>query len=216
MSSRTRFLWSVVALTLPLSVTACDDDTATGNGNGALTADVVESFLNQNISKADAWFDGLSRLLLAVGGGPADGVTVSLDGTVATATVDIDLDGDGTRESSVGGTLTFNTADLDLANGATLSITDIDSPGFSGSMTANVMDLGSGSIEAIGNANFPLTGGPTVDVPEFGLSVTPVVGFVFGFADVEVGGLSMEILFEDDGLGGWQMRVIGSDFEFVV
>lgn len=216
MFPRTRFPTLILLVALPLSVAAiCHEDETTGT-NG-ITPDVIESFLQQRVDeRSDAFFDGLSRLLTAVAGGPADGVTITPNANVINATVDIDLDGDGTRESTVGGGLTFASTEYDLTEGATLSISNIDSPGFSGSLSASATEVGTGTIQVAGGANFPITDGPTVDVPSFGVTVVPFANFVQGFAEVEVGGLSMDVFFEEDGLGGWQMRVVGEDFDFTV
>jgi hypothetical protein len=68
----------------------------------------------------------------------------------------------------------------------------------------------------LGSASFDSEAGPTVDFPDFALVITPFANFVEGYVDIEVADFSATAFFEADGLGGWQTRVVGDDFEFVV
>ena len=68
----------------------------------------------------------------------------------------------------------------------------------------------------MGSASVRSTDGPPVDVTDFGVTVWYYANFIEGWAEATVGGTDICITFEEDGAGGWQMRVEVGDDEFII
>lgn len=206
-----RSLWLAAALPPLLFLGACSGDSTSGTAR--TTPEDVVSFLEANASKAELLVEAFTRLVTAIAGGPADGVTLTPSGSEVAATVELDLDGDGARETSVEGFARFASPALSFAEGATLEITAIDNPSTSGTADANVNSIGIGNFLFDGSATFDAANGATVESPQFGFTVSIIEGAVFGYADFKVGTIIATMVFEPDGAGGWQFRVEGEDFE---
>ncbi len=216
---RARLLGTVAAVTLCLSIAACQDDTTE---QAAVEPADVEAFLQANIGGAGAFFDAVRRVVLAAAGDAVEGVTFTPVADGLAVTIGMDFDGDGTYETTASGLATFWSPDMTFEQGATVEINSISTPGgMSGSGSADVAATANGGVAyAPGSASFRTGSGAEVDIPAMGFTVTPFADFIVGFVDFEVreggGTVAGTIFFEDDGSGGWQMRVEGEDFEFVV
>jgi hypothetical protein len=113
-------------------VAACDEEPTGSNGNGGGSGNISDPATFQSFMETaflDGFIgvvDGLNRLLVAVEAGPPGGdgvrITEPTPGSF-TAEIDVDLDGDGSRESTL-----FGAASGDIQLGASLSVTSINNP----------------------------------------------------------------------------------------
>jgi hypothetical protein len=226
---------ALIALGTALFAAACSSST-TGSGDdggssGGLPNNIVnpvvfERFLEDvGVPAAEGLIDGLNRLIAAIGGGPADGVTIiPSGGNSVSVQLAADLDGDGSRESTI-----FGAATGDLFTGATVSITSVAVPAIpsltaTASAGAEVM-----SATTVGLDN--ITGTTSMDEPGSqnaadavttagSLEVDLVAATVSGFLDCLISGegqqLVVRLAFEGDGAGGWPIRVTGAGVDFTV
>lgn len=228
---RSRAVRSLVPLIVVamLGWAACgeDEDPMGGGGGGGNIADpdVFETEVSARFGPAAAGvIDALQRLLDASNGEPPDGVVISPTSTGADVTVQLDLDGDGTRESTVSGSV-----DGEIETGALFTVSGISVPSLpdlSGGMSARgtqttsttlVFDQMSGSASADppgpdNAASASISNGViTLDLLTQNLS---------GFIDIVVTShgesLIIEITFESDGAGGWRARFEGEGVDFTV
>jgi hypothetical protein len=182
-------------------VAACDEEPTGTNGNGGGGGNISDPAIFQAFIEAGflegfgGVVDGFNRLLVAVEAGPPGGdgvrITEPTPGNFS-AEIDIDLDGDGSRETTL-----FGAGSGDILVGASLSITGITDPNeptLTVSFAATVLQTGptgvvleniSGSVSAdppgSGNA-------ATVDITSGVIAVDPVVGAPTGFLDTTVTG----------------------------
>lgn len=212
-------LWGLAALTLVL-VVSCEDEPTNG-GVDPLQAQ-FESLLEDALDLAPGALDAFQRVTTALAGGPLDGVMVTVNGSNVNISVDVDADGNGSRETTVTGNAFFNTPALDLADGATGSLTVPSSSGFTNTVSGSAVMQGTGTL-VVDN----ITGGRTMEGADTEVILTGgdvtvnlltgepggSVGFeVFAGEDIIFG----SVIMEPDGAGGWQFRVLGDDFEFTV
>lgn len=214
---------------LSVSLVACSDDDTTSGGNGGNQSfsnpQVFESFLRaRGPAITDGIIDGLDRIVTALDGGTADGVTVTpvVGGDQVVAA--LDLTGDGTRESSFTATVSGS-----LASGATVQINQILDPsipslnaGVAATVTESAPTLlqvtnfsGTASQDEPGNMNASdvlYTGGT--------VSLDRTTGNLDGTIDCDISGeeqtLSLTTTFEPDGQGGFRVRVTGTGVDFTV
>lgn len=211
-------------------VAACDEDPTGNNGGNGGSSISDPATLQTVMQQVFVPFvlgvtDGFERLLVAVDGGAMDGVVITpLGQNDFTAVVDVDLDGDGSRESTISGG-----ASGDIQVGATISITGIsdpNEPSLSASMSATVLETGptgvvfeqpSGSISAdppgSGNA-------ASVALTTGAVALDLVTGNLTGFMDCVVSGegesIDVTSTFQSDGAGGWEVRFTGNGFDFTI
>jgi hypothetical protein len=183
---------------------------------GTLDPDQLESYLEGNLNKSSILLGTVASVVGAIGGVPAEGVTLSIIGNVVDYEVAMDLDLDAIRETVVIGGMTFADEGLTLDQPATFRIDEIDHAEVDGSANATIEEIGTATYLFMGSAEFSSQSGPPVDLPEYAITVTPFANFVEGFADFEVAGISATAFFEADGQGGWQTRVVGEDFNFTI
>jgi len=102
-----------------------DDDGNGGLANNIVNPVVFEAFLeNVGYDAVNGMIDALKRLVTATNGGGFDGVViVPTGGDSFRAEVSADLDGDGTRESTI-----FGNSSGDIGTGASISITSVTFP----------------------------------------------------------------------------------------
>jgi hypothetical protein len=211
-------------LTLGLAA-GCDDSTGS-DGNGDEGPPELRAAMEDAFESAPGFIDGFERLLAAVMGGPADGVAIVPAGNLVNLSVQVDTDGNDSRETTVTGSALFSSDEYDIDEGATVSFSG---PGgtLAGATafaqrtaptTATFSDIG-------GNFGVPtdqippdqqviLTGGTlTLDL----LSGNPSGTVEFEYLS-DVDPIFGTIEFESDGSGGWRMRVTEMDgaFEFLV
>lgn len=166
----------VSALTLVSAVAAlsCGDEGSGPDGNTA------EDVLTQGLSTIPQMGEALSRLVLTLQGNPQPGVNITPITNGVQGTLGVDLDDNGSNETTVQGTLVYVDPNAGFAGGATLTITDIDGPGVDGVLSALVqpvtatdisigpgsgsLDTGAGPIEVNSMAIFIGFGTPTLQV----------------------------------------------------
>jgi len=165
--------------------------------------------------------DAVDRVLAALNGGPLDGVVIA----PPNITISVDLNGDGSRESTINALLT----DTDLTMSPTLSVPSIVVPQVpslvaNGSTTVTQTAPGTilfdnmngfGTADPPGDGNFAevfFSGGS--------VSLDLVTGNPSGGLDISIlgdgGFLDVSISFESDGQGGFRVRFVGSSFNFTV
>ncbi len=152
------------------------------------------------------------RLLAAIDGTPVQGVTLVPNGSRVDATIDLDFDQDGSMETMVTGGLQFANDQRRLADGATLSITGVEGNPVDGSLNAQVTMPNPTAISLDGDGVFEgRKGSADIDLQ---LTVNPSTGVILGSVDIDGGDVSATAFYEDDGFGGFMIRVVGEDFEF--
>ncbi|NND72531.1 MAG: hypothetical protein HKN43_13225 [Rhodothermales bacterium] len=157
--------------------------------------------------------EAASRLLDAINGEIPDGVVLTENGRVVTAVVDADYDSNGSRETSVIGGVTFPNDNMSFDNGAEVRIDEVTGNQIDGSLTATATTTTSGDVTIDGSGEFTGDAEKPVDV-EVDLVVTPSTGMILGTVDIDTGDLSATAFYEDNGQGGFRVRVVGPDFEF--
>jgi hypothetical protein len=137
-----------------LAVVAAGCSSSTGDGGGG-DAEDFETQLGEAFTNNLAGFaESLERLLLAASGNPQQGVTLTPTETGATGSVGVDVNGDGSLETSVNGTLTYLNPSAGFAGGATLVINSITGGApQDASGTATITPLGPATI-AVTNGSF--------------------------------------------------------------
>lgn len=224
-------VWMGIGLAaLFAGVAACDEE-PTGNGNGGgggnisdpatLQAVMEQVFLPFTLGA----LDGFDRLLIAIDGGPMDGVVITPTGpTSVTAVVQVDLDGDGSRESTINGG-----ASGDIQTGASIGITSIDNPNeptLIAATSATVTETGPTTVLMDGisgdiSADPPGSGNAaSVAILDGSVSLDLLTGNPTGTVDCVVSGegqsLSVLSTFQSDGAGGFEVRFTGPGFDFTV
>ena len=216
---------AVAGMALLFTVHACGNDTTDEAGSENISDPVTfeavmrHSFLPLVMGVAD----GLGRVLVAIDGGPADGVVITPTATGFDATVSIDFDGDGSREGSISGY--FIGA---IAVGAQLFISSIETQEPSlragGSMSVEETSPGMVVLDNIagnGSADPPEAGNAAQVVVTAGaVTLYPASGIVVGFVDCVISGegnsLPVTIAFEPDGRGGFAVRFTGPGLDFTL
>lgn len=229
-------VWTGIGLAALFAVVAaCDEEPMGTNGGGGGTnisdPAAFQAFMEQTFAAgALGVIDGFNRLFVAASGGPADGVVITQTGpSDFTTEVSIDLDGDGTRESTL-----FGASSGDITTGAALSVTGFDNPN---SPTANAMTSSVATQTGPNDVLFTNLGGDiSADPPGSGNAATVFItdgqvaldlvsGNLDGFVDCVVEGedasgatqtLSVATTFQPDGQGGWEAEFSGQGFTFTV
>ena len=95
------FAGLVAVLTLGLAA-GCDDSTGSDGGGDEGPAE-LRAAMEDAFASAPGFIDGFERLLAAVMGGPADGVAIVPAGNLVNLSVQVDTDGNESRETTVTG-----------------------------------------------------------------------------------------------------------------
>lgn len=223
--ARVGIVAALVALGLFAVVEACSDEPTTGQTGNLADPAVFEAVMRQTVTAGTIGvLDGINRLTAALAGGTPDGVTLTPGGGGVVAAVGVDLNGDGSRESTITGTLTG-----DISSGAQIVISSISAPQqptLSAGGSAEILQQGPGlflidNASGSGGADPPGSGNAAnVSVTGAILTLDLTTGNPDGLIDMLVTGegstLSVSALFEPNGQGGFQVRFIGDDFEFTV
>jgi hypothetical protein len=167
----------------------------------------IEAFLEDNADKASVFTQVFEDILTVIDGTPVEGITLIPIDNIVQAVIEIDIDGDGTRETNVGGSATFSSSEFTFDDPVAIAITSIVHPTVGGGVFATAQSIGTTAILFTGDAFFTSPGNPRVDIPDFGFTYDFFGNVVDGFASIEVGSFSADICFEPDGIGGWQMRL---------
>ncbi len=153
------------------------------------------------------------RLLDAINGQVPDGVVITENGRVVTAVIDADYDSNGSRETKVFGGVTFPNDDMSFDDGAEVRIDQVTGNQVDGSLTATATTLPNGSVTVNGSGEFTGDANKPVDVA-VALVVNPAASMVTGTVDIDTGDVEATAFYEDNGQGGFTVRVVGPDFEF--
>ena len=197
---------SALTLALALAAVSCGDEDGGPDGN------TPEDVLTQGLSTIPQMGEALSRLVLTLQGTPQPGVNITPITDGVQGTLGVDLDDNGSNETTVFGSLVYVDPNVGLAAGATLTITDIDGPGVDGTLSALVQPVSATDVSiGPGSGSFDTGAGP--------LAVNSISLFIgFGTPTVEVSGLAQftldgdvgQISFAEDGQGN---LTIALDFQ---
>ncbi len=214
-----------------LAVASCSDDPTGGGGGGGggggniSDPATLQAFVETNfIVGFFGVTDGVRRLIEAINGAPPDGVTITPTGANSvSAQILLDMDGDGTRETTVSGG-----ANGDVNTGGFIFVDMIvypTEPTASVSFSATVA-LGPGvvlmdNISATMSADPPGSGNAAiVDVTAGALSFNMASGAPDGFMNCDISGegqsISLVTLFQSDGQGGFSAQFTGAGLDFTV
>jgi hypothetical protein len=193
-----------------LALSSCDVNLI---GKKEVNEDTLREYYDSGVTFVQ--LEAAQRLLSAIAGNQVPGVTLVPSGNRVNATVDMDFDQDGTRETSVMGNVQFDNAQMSFDDGAAVSITGVTGVGVDGTVNATATTSGTGTVTLDGTGRFEGDSEIPVDL-DINLSVSPATGLVLGTVDIDAGDLSATAMYEDNGLGGFRVRVVGDDFEFVV
>ncbi|HUL68622.1 MAG TPA: hypothetical protein VLT17_00105 [Gemmatimonadales bacterium] len=215
---------AVSSTSLVATLATCTSEPSSG-GNASISdpavfeAEVRSSFLPMVAGISD----GLARLVTALGGGVADGVVVVPNAGGADATISLDLDGDGSRESSINGSL-----DGDVATGAQVTVAAIATaePTLAGNGTLLATETSPGMIvlDNIGGSGGSDPSGhrnaADVAVTDGTVTLDVVGGTPDGFLDLDISGeqqtLGVHVSFESDGHGGYLVHFTGNGLDFTI
>lgn len=213
---RKRPLMAALALALALSIANCSDE-GSGN-NGVFTPEDMEDALEGSFGNIPKIGDALERIILTLQGTPQPGVTVTPITDGVQGSVGIDLDGNGSMETTVNGSLIFFDPNVGIDAGATAYITGITGANIDGELQVAITPLsptdfnfgpGFGSFEGE-NIEFNV---PQIAVTADVSGAAPVLD---GFATFAVESEPGTMFFEDDQQGGFQLRVVFGGDEFTV
>jgi hypothetical protein len=194
--------WSgaATAVLAAFALGSCGDDGGNGGGGGGET-EVLQDRLGSALDYSPGFTDAIDRLITTINGSPQPGVDITPNLSGYSGTVDVDLDGDGTYDTSVSGALVLTNPSAGLVGGATLVVDDVE-----GLTTAQ----GSASVGVTGPASAFIAGGNftgtrTGTNPELDLSISSAnIGL-----DVSSGNLVVS------GTTGFFYNGISGDMEFV-
>jgi hypothetical protein len=213
---RTKVL-SILTASLVLAASGCGDES---NDPGGVTAGDIEQLLEETFSDIPAISDGMARLIATLQGNPQPGVNITPITNGVQGSVGLDLDGNGSMEATVNGTLVFIDPNIGIAAGATLTITDIDGAATDGSLTVAVVPLsatdlafgpGGGEFDPPGSGNIV-----SINQISFVADISAPTPVLDGFGTFAVEDAPGSIFFEDDGHGGFQIRVAFAGDEITV
>jgi len=210
-------------------VAACNEEpTGGGNGGGGNISDpaTLQAVMEQLfVPAALGMIDGFDRLYVAASGGAMDGVVITPTGTNSfAADVLLDLDGDGSRESTLSGT-----SSGDIQTGASIniaSLTNPNEPSLAWTTSTTLTQTGTTTVLMDG-----IVGDISADPPGAGnaasvellggtVSLDLLTGNPSGAIDCLVTGegATLQVLstFQPDGAGGFEVRFTGNGFDFTV
>ena len=222
-----RLLTAGVTAALVFTVAgACSEGDSTGSGgNGDEGPPGLREGLEAAFGQAPGYFDAFDRLVVAVLGGPADGVAIVPSGNTVNVSVQVDTDDNGSRETTVSAAAIFSSPSYDIDEGANVSFAG--PAGTFANAYAFARRTGPTTVtftEASGGFGVP----PDVIPPPRQVVVTGGTVALNLLTRNPSGQVEIEYLseldpvfatvtFESNG-GGWQMRVVEKDgaFEFVI
>lgn len=212
-SSRRPF--ALLATLLAIAAGGCSEN----DPNDGVDAEDIQTVLEDSFDNIPLFVEALERLVLTLSGTPQPGVSVSPGASGASGSVSIDLDGNGSREMTVTGLLSYNDPGVGIAGGANIGITGITGTTGTASLSGVIVPSGGDFFAVQGSGSFTPDEGPEVDITlaliEGDLSdPTPVLDGSVQFAIGEVTGIAV---IEPDGAGSFRIRVSGETFdEFIV
>lgn len=111
------------AMLAALVLGSCGDD---GNGGGGGEEAVLRDRLESGLDYTPGFTDAIDRLITTINGSPQPGVAITPTSGGYAGTVEVDLDGNGSFDTSVSGTLVLNDPPSGLVGGAVLSVTGVE------------------------------------------------------------------------------------------
>ena len=215
---KARRIGSVLVLAA-LGTLACSSDN--GGSEDDIDPVVTEAYLRRSWTKIPRLTEALNRILLTMNGDPQPGVTFTQITGGVQGSVGVDLDNDGTQETTINARVILNNPSVGIAGGAVLTVTAINAASTTGTASADIA-LQSSTVVTFSDGEaslFPTQGPSHIEVADANLTVTLGVAgpLLIGSADFAAGSTSGTMFFENNGAGGFQLRVTSPDFEsFVV
>ena len=206
---------SVLAIMLALATAGCGGKSS---DEGGVTPGDIEQLLEDSFGQIPNLGNALQRVIATLQGNPQPGVTLTPITDGVQGTVGVDVDGNGSMEATVHGTLVYIDPSVGIDGGATLTITSIDGAAVDGGLTVAVVPLSPTDLAfGPGSGSFETAAG-TVTVPQINMTVdiataTPVLD---GFATFTVEDAPGSMFFEGDSQGGFQIRVVFGGEEVTV
>jgi hypothetical protein len=203
------------AVTLALLSGGCT--TGSDAGGDELDPQLTEAYLQRNFAKIPRITEALTRILATFNGDPQPGVTFTTITGGVQGTVGVDLDNNGSYETSVSATVLLNNPQLGIAGGAQLTVTALNAASATGTGQVNV-DLVNATTVAFSNGSallYPTHGPESITISDANLVVSLGGGTpnLSGSAAFAGGGKSGNIFFEPNGSGGFRLRVTSPDFD---
>lgn len=207
---------AALATLLTLAGAGCDSKSS---DEGGVTAAEMKLVLEGTFGNIPNLQDALDRLVTTLQGTPQPGVTLTpiTDGVQGSVTVD--PDGDGTAQVTVNGTLVYIDPQQGIDGGAVLTIASITGGGTTGTLTVAAVPTSPTDVAfSPGSGSFQTSSSNDITVPviNFTLDASGATPVLDGFVTFGVDGNPGSMFFEDDGLGGFQLRVVFLDEEFIV
>jgi hypothetical protein len=164
-----------------------------------------EELLTDGLAKIPQMGEALTRLVLTIQGTPQPGVNITPITDGVQGSVGVDLDNNGSHETTVNGSLVYVDPNVGLAGGATLTITDIDGPtDIDGNLTALVTPAS--ATDVIINPGTGFIDSPAGDISVDGMTIVVSFGTptlqLSGSAQFTLAGDVGLLSFGDDGQGG--------------
>lgn len=151
-----REMWTRKVASVMLSATiifgAACSSTGDGGENGGDPDDFQQQLEDGFTNNLAGFAESLERFTLAAQGIPQDGVTLTPTETGINGSVGVDVNGDGSLETDVNGSVVFNNPSAGFAEGGTFTLTSIAG---GAPQTAS----GSATITPIGPAAISITNG---------------------------------------------------------
>jgi hypothetical protein len=206
----------LLAALVIVSAGACTTEPNDGDDDD-IDPEVTQDYLERNFAKIPRITDALVRIIATVNGNPQTGVTFVPITNGVQGTVGVDLDNNGSMETTVNATVVFINPSLGLAGGAHLTVTAIDAASTTGTASADIQLQGSSTVVfSDGEALlFPTEGPSEIEVSNGNITATASLTspLLIGSADFSAGSTSGTAFFESNGAGGFRIRITSPNFE---
>jgi hypothetical protein len=206
----------LLAALLVLSGAACTTEPNDGDEDD-IDPEVTQDYLERNFSKIPRITEALVRIIATVNGNPQAGVTFVEITNGVQGTVGVDLDNNGSMETTVNATVIFTNPSQGLAGGGHLTVTAINAASTTGTASADIQLQGSSTVVFTdGEATLLPTEGPSeIEVSNGNINATASLTspLLIGSADFAAGSTSGTAFFESNGAGGFRIRITSPDFE---
>jgi hypothetical protein len=215
--NRTRTLL-LIPLVLLLGCDLFETDEGGDDTGGEDTIDpvVTQAYLQRNFTKIPRITDAMGRVLLTLNGSPQNGVTFTPVTGGVQGTVAVDLDGNGSLETTVDARVILNNPSLGIAGGAVLTVTAIHAASTGGNASASLTLVGTSTVTLSNGVAtlFPTQGPSQINVANANLTVTPTLNnpSITGSAAFASANTTGTAFFENNGTGGFRIRVTSPDF----
>ncbi len=203
------------AVLTALVLGSCGDDNNGGSGGGQ--EEVLQQRLESAQDYTPAFTDAIDRLVATIGGSPQPGVSISPTASGYEGTVEVDLDGDGSFDTTVGGSLALNVPSMGLAGGATLLVSQVE--GLTSAQGSASIGLTSETSAYVANGEFEghrngLNPELDMDIHSANLSLDVSTGnlVVNGGTEFSYNGLEGTMAFVPVA-GGFEIQVSGDSFD---